>query len=70
VRGVAGTIVLASILTSVKFPKARFLAGGVGFGLAFSAVTDTCAMGTMLAKLPYNRGPACVIDNVLADMDR
>lgn len=70
VRGVAGSIVLGAILASIKFPRARFLAGGVGFGLAFSALSNTCAMGMLLAKLPYNRGPACVLDKVLADIDR
>jgi len=69
VRGVAGSIVLASILSSIKFPRARFLAGGIGFGLAFSAVTNTCAMGMLLSKLPYNRGPECVLDDVLAGLD-
>ena len=68
VRGVAGSLVLGSILASLKFPKACFLAGGVGFGLLFSALSNTCAMGMLLAKLPYNRGPECVIDDVLADM--
>ena len=70
VRGVAGGIVLASILASLRFPKARLLAGGVGFGLAFSAVSDTCTMGMLLAKLPHTRGPECVLDDVLADMLR
>jgi rhodanese-related sulfurtransferase len=70
VRGVAGGIVLASILTSSRFPKARLVAGGVGFGLAFSAVSNTCTMGMLLAKLPHNRGPECVLDDVLADMLR
>lgn len=69
VRGVAGSIVLASILASLKFPKFRFLAGGVGFGLVFSAVTNTCAMGVLLGKLPYNRGPKCDLDCVIRDMD-
>lgn len=68
VRGVAGSMVLASILASLKFPRVRFLAGGVGFGLAFSAVTNTCAMGVLLSKLPYNRGPQCALDDVLRDM--
>jgi rhodanese-related sulfurtransferase len=68
VRGVAGSIVLASILTSVTFPRARFVAGAVGAGLAFSAVSNTCAMGMLLAKLPYNRGPKCDLDCVLRDM--
>jgi rhodanese-related sulfurtransferase len=69
VRGVAGSIVLASILASLKFPKFRFLAGGIGFGLVFSAVTNTCAMGMLLAKLPYNRGPECQLDDVIRAMD-
>lgn len=55
VRLVAGSIVAASILASLKFPKARFLAGGVGSGLVFAAVSNTCLMGNLLAKLPYNR---------------
>ena len=69
VRGVAGSIVLASVLASIAFPKARFVAGGVGFGLVFSAISNTCSMGEALAKLPYNKGPECVIDEVLAEMD-
>lgn len=69
VRGVAGSIVLGSILASLRFPKLRFLAGGVGFGLVFSAVTNTCAMGVLLSKLPYNRGPECDLDDVLHSID-
>jgi rhodanese-related sulfurtransferase len=69
VRGVAGSLVLGAILASIKFPRFRFLAGGVGFGLLFSAVTNTCAMGVMLGKLPYNRGPKCDLDCVIRDMD-
>jgi hypothetical protein len=53
VRGVAGSIVLASILASLKFPRFRFLAGGVGFGLLFSAVTNTCAMGVPMKFNQY-----------------
>jgi rhodanese-related sulfurtransferase len=70
VRGMAGTLVLASVLAGLKFPKARALAGGVGFGLAFSAATNTCAMGTLLSKLPFNQGPGCELDSVLAEMGR
>lgn len=70
VRGVAGSIALASIVASLKFPKARFIAGGIGAGLTFSALSNTCAMGSMLAKLPYNRGPECAIDDVLAAVER
>lgn len=55
VRLVAGGIVLASILASIWLPAARYVAGFIGAGLAFAALTDTCAMGMMLSKLPYNR---------------
>ncbi|MGY1737313.1 rhodanese-like domain-containing protein [Geodermatophilus sp. SYSU D00684] len=56
VRLVAGGLVAASVLASLRFPRARFLAGGIGAGLATAALTDTCAMGAALSKLPYNRG--------------
>jgi len=56
VRLVAGGLVAGSVLASIRFPKARFLAGGIGTGLTVAAVTDTCAMGAALSTLPYNRG--------------
>lgn len=56
VRLVAGSLVTASIAASLLAPKARFLAGVVGAGLTFAAVTDTCAMARVLSALPYNRG--------------
>jgi rhodanese-related sulfurtransferase len=56
IRLLAGGLVAGSILASLRFPRARFLAGGIGAGLAAAAVTDTCAMGAALARLPYNRG--------------
>lgn len=65
VRLVAGSIVLASIVVSVLFPPARFVAGFVGAGLTFSAVTNTCGMAMALAKLPYNRGASCDMGAVL-----
>ncbi len=55
VRLVAGGLVLLSILVSIVFPPARFVAGFIGAGLVFAAVTNTCAMGMLLTKLPYNR---------------
>lgn len=65
VRLVAGAIVLTAIVVSVWIPAARFVAGAVGAGLTFAALTDTCAMGMLLSKLPYNRGAACDIDDVV-----
>lgn len=55
VRLVAGSIVALSVLAGIWWPPAALLAGFVGAGLAFAAITDTCAMGMLLAKLPYNR---------------
>lgn len=58
VRLVAGSIVLSSILASTVVPKAKWVAGFVGSGLTFAALSNTCAMGVVLSKLPYNRGAA------------
>ncbi|WP_067133678.1 rhodanese-like domain-containing protein [Microtetraspora malaysiensis] len=58
VRLVAGGIVLTSIVADLWLPGARYVGAFVGAGLVFAAVSDTCAMGMLLARLPYNRGRA------------
>ena len=58
VRLVAGSLVLAGGLASVAVPAAIALPIAVGAGLTFSAVTNSCAMGALLGRLPYNRGAA------------
>jgi len=55
VRLVAGSIVATSIIVSTWKPKARFVAGGIGAGLTFAALSNTCAMGAALGRLPFNR---------------
>ena len=56
VRMTAGSLVLASIVGSkLLSPKLGLLAGGIGAGLTFSAATNSCAMGQMLSKMPWNR---------------
>jgi rhodanese-related sulfurtransferase len=55
VRLVAGSLVAGSILASTAAPKFKWLAGGVGGGLVFAALSNTCAMGTLLSKMPWNR---------------
>jgi rhodanese-related sulfurtransferase len=57
VRLVAGSIVLGSVLASAAVPKTKWIAAAIGGGLTFAALSNTCAMGMALAKLPYNRGP-------------
>jgi rhodanese-related sulfurtransferase len=69
VRLVAGSLVLAGILASLVWPPARFLSGAVGLGLTVAALTNTCAMGMLLAKLPYNRAtPSCDVDAIVGQL--
>ncbi|MFI5511065.1 rhodanese-like domain-containing protein [Mycobacterium sp. NPDC051804] len=56
VRLVAGSIVLTSVVGSVAVPKAKWIAAAIGGGLTYAALSNTCAMATVLSKLPYNRG--------------
>ncbi|RST17652.1 DUF2892 domain-containing protein [Streptomyces sp. WAC05374] len=55
VRLAAGSLVLAGIALGRRRPKARLLSAGVAGGLVFSALTDTCGMARVLARLPHNR---------------
>ncbi|UIJ33753.1 rhodanese-like domain-containing protein [Allobranchiibius sp. GilTou73] len=54
VRLVAGSIVLVSLMASRRVPRSRYIAAGIGAGLSFSAMTNTCAMANVLGRLPYN----------------
>jgi len=65
VRLVAGTIVLVAVMGGLLLPGLQFLAAAIGAGLAIAALTNTCAMGMLLAKLPYNRGASCDLDSVV-----
>jgi rhodanese-related sulfurtransferase len=66
VRLVAGSIVLSAVVGSVAIPRLKWLAAGIGGGLTFAAVSNTCAMGTALSKLPYNRGVSSDAETVLS----
>lgn len=59
VRLVAGTLVSAGVVVGAVWPPALLVPGGVGVGLALAAVADSCAMGMLFAKLPYNRAASC-----------
>jgi hypothetical protein len=56
VRIIAGAIILAGILLSL-FLHPAFIAVPifVSCGLIFAGLTDTCLMGMLLMKLPYNQ---------------
>ncbi|SCL71118.1 Rhodanese-related sulfurtransferase [Micromonospora citrea] len=68
VRLVAGSIVLVSILASVFVPGLKWVAAFIGAGLTFAALTNTCAMGMLLGKLPYNRGASCDLDTIVGQL--
>ncbi len=68
VRLVAGSVVVAGILGSIKVPKLKWAAAALGAGLVTAAVTNTCAMGMALARLPYNRGATCDAGAVVAQL--
>lgn len=51
VRIAAGALVLLGLLTPGLWPLPYL----IGAGLVFAGVTDTCAMGLLLARLPWNR---------------
>ena len=68
VRLVAGSLVLFSILGSLLLPGLQWLAAAIGAGLAGAALTNTCLMGMLLAKLPYNQGAACDLDSVVRQL--
>lgn len=68
VRLVAGSLVLGSVLVSTAIPKAKFLAAGVGAGLAWSALSNTCTMARLLENLPYNQTADCDVDAVLGEL--
>lgn len=59
VRLAAGSLVLIGFILSLLIhPYFIGISVFVGAGLVFSAVTDTCTMGLILAKMPWNRLPA------------
>lgn len=69
VRLLAGTLVASGVAGSVLVPHLKWLAGGIGTGLVVAAVTDSCAMGAALARMPWNRGAAEPdIDEVLLSL--
>jgi rhodanese-related sulfurtransferase len=67
VRLVAGGIVAAGVLGSVKVPALKWVAGAIGAGLTGAALTNTCAMGMALSKMPWNRTASpCDVDELVA----
>lgn len=56
VRIAAGSLVLLGVLLGWLVHPALFgLSAFVGGGLVFAGITDTCGMGMMLARMPWNQ---------------
>ena len=56
VRIAAGSLVLLGVLLGwLVHPALLGLAGFVGAGLVFAGITDTCGMGMLLARMPWNQ---------------
>ncbi len=62
VRIAAGSlVVLGTGLGAFVHPAFLGLSGFVGAGLVFAGVTDTCGMGMMLARMPWNRADEATV---------
>ncbi len=64
VRIVAGLMILTGVVLGyLVHPWLFALSGAVGAGLTFAGITDSCMMGMLLAKMPWNQassaGPSC-----------
>ena len=55
VRIAAGLLVLLGVALAFVHPGFVGLAAFVGAGLTFSGITDTCGMGMILARMPWNQ---------------
>jgi len=70
VRIAAGSLVLLGVLLGwLVHPAFLALAGFVGTGLVFAGITDTCGMGLLLARMPWNQvkettSPCCATKEV------
>ena len=68
VRLLAGLIVAVSVLIGAFVPGVQWVAFVIGAGLTVAALTNTCAMGMFLARLPYNRGASCDAQTIVAQL--
>ncbi|MDX1965264.1 MAG: rhodanese-like domain-containing protein [Pirellulales bacterium] len=64
VRIAAGSLVLLGIALSFVHPAFLGLSAFIGAGLVYAGLTDTCGMGMILARMPWNQvsgsvGRAC-----------
>ncbi len=59
VRIAAGSLVFVGTGLGLLHPAFLAVPAFVGAGLVFAGVTDTCGMGMLLAKMPWNQVKTC-----------
>ena len=60
VRMTAGAVVaIGALLALLVHPLFAVIPALIGSGLVFAGVTNTCMLGMLLARLPYNRPASC-----------
>jgi len=59
VRVVAGSLILLGVLLGYTNIHWIWLSGFVGAGLVFTGITDSCVMGMILARMPWNQRKSC-----------
>ena len=69
VRIAAGSLILiGAVLGYFVHPYFVGLSAFVGAGLLFAGITDTCGMGLLLARMPWNRVPTTANDGSQCSM--
>ncbi|MFB8406731.1 rhodanese-like domain-containing protein [Streptomyces sp. NPDC055912] len=68
VRLVAGSVVLATGLVGVLVPGVHLIGTAIGAGLTYAALSNSCMMGVLLSRLPYNRGPRPDVRSVITEL--
>jgi rhodanese-related sulfurtransferase len=60
VRIAAGSLTLLGLaLAYFIHPAFALISACIGAGLVYSGVTDSCGMGCILSKMPWNKAPSC-----------
>jgi rhodanese-related sulfurtransferase len=60
VRIAAGLLVLIGVILGASISSWLYgLSALIGAGLVFAGITDTCGMGMLLAKMPWNQNQSC-----------
>ncbi|WP_038993625.1 MULTISPECIES: rhodanese-like domain-containing protein [Glutamicibacter] len=69
VRMTAGSLVLLGFIGSkLASPKLGYLSAGIGAGLVYSAASNSCAMASVLSKMPWNKASTNGKANPLAQI--